>query len=207
MKGLSKIIFSVAAASTVAAAMAVSASAMTASYADGTVTLADVTATGASQTLLVLDGVDLQTIAETNIKQIDQKDDGESFASVPVGTLPNGTYEVRIGGSDGTMQTATFTVGGGSVETETILIGDVNLADGIDILDVGNLLKYANGATKRVGHAGEERTRADNNETILIGDVNLADGIDILDVGNLLKYVNGATKRVGHAGEEVEVVK
>lgn len=134
MKKLSKTLLAVAAVSAVSMAMAASAMAMTAEYdpESGNVTLSDVNATGASQTLLVVNGEGTSVTTDNAndvVEQIDQKDDSTVFATVPVGELTDGTYEVRIGGTDGTIQTATFKVGeqpGG--ETKTIMIGDADLS-------------------------------------------------------------------------------
>ncbi|MGN0162225.1 MAG: hypothetical protein ACI4EA_01410, partial [Candidatus Ornithomonoglobus sp.] len=148
MKRFSKLILSVAAVSAVSAAMVISASAeMGASYADGVVTLTDVTAsTTGSQTLLVLDKVGLTTVVAGNIKQIDQKDDNTSFSTVTVGALADGTYEVRVGG-DGTVQKATFTVGGGSdqpgAETITLTVGNVDDNTTINMNDGLKVARYA----------------------------------------------------------------
>ena len=145
MKKLSKTLLAIAAVSAASMAMTASAMAMTADYADGTVTLSDVTATGASQTLLIVNEAGV-TVDSSNasdvVEQIDQKDDGTSFASVPVGTLADGTYEVRIGGTDGSMQKTTFTVGD-EVEpgTITIKIGDANMDGRVSGLDASAIAK------------------------------------------------------------------
>jgi hypothetical protein len=196
MKRFSKIALSVAAVSAVSAAMAMSAMAMTASYADGTVTLTDVNATGASQTLLVLDTVDLQTVEATNIKQIDQDDTGVSFSSVTVGTLADGTYEVRIGG-DGTVQTATFTVGENvTPNTVTLMIGDIDGSSNIDISDVTALARANAG---KVSEKYKNTTVGDDYtvssvtsgtytaDTVKIGDIDGSSNIDISDVTALAR--------------------
>ncbi len=201
MKKLSKTIFSIAAVTAVSAVMAASAMAMSASYADGVVTLTDVDATGDSQTLLVL-SENADTVTEGIIKQIDQKDDGTKFGAVTVGDLVDGTYYVRVGGTDGTLQTAEFTVGtqGGEdpvVETIDIYIGDANLDNAIDSLDVGNVLRYTNKETTRVGRSGEKYKYAADETIFYVGDANVDGAIDSLDVGNILRYANKETTRIG----------
>jgi hypothetical protein len=208
MKRFSKIALSVAAVSAVSAAMAMSAMAMTASYADGTVTLTDVSSTGASQTLLVLDTVDLQTVAAENIKQIDQDDTGVSFSSVTVGTLDDGTYEVRIGG-DGTVQTTTFTVGnsgGDNTKTKEIIVGDINLDGEITGSDGVFLARYNADFTANIGSAGSEVTKADDNSAVIIGDVNLDDEITGSDGVFLARYNADFTTNIGSAGSQLTVI-
>lgn len=164
MKRFSKLILSVAAVSAVSAAMVVSASAaMTATYENGVVTLADVTGTGASQTLLVLDEVNLTTVAESNIKQIDQKDDSTSFTTVTVGELADGTYEVRIGGSTGEIQTATFTVGEDipPANTTTLIIGDIDETGDVDSDDATAI---ARGVAGQKGDTYDNATLGDSVE-------------------------------------------
>lgn len=206
MKRFSKIILSVAAASTVAAAMTVSASAMTASYADGKVTLSGVNGTGDSQTLLVLDGENLTSIAETNIKQIDQKDDGSSFAEVPVGTLDNGTYEVRIGGSDGTLQTATFTVGGTEVKTKDVIVGDVNLDGQIKGGDLTNLKRGIAEQTTGTGSFNVTFDKADGTGKLIVGDINLDGQIKGGDLTNLKRGIAEQPTGVGSYKTTVSVI-
>ena len=157
MKKFTKTFMAVAAVTAVSAAMSVSAMAMSAEYDNGTVTLKDVKSTGTSQTLLVLSQDDTVTSENVDIvKQIDQKDDSTSFASVPVGTLADGTYYVRIGGTDGSLQTATFTVGGVQPggETKEIVIGDVNDKDGVNGADSTMMARYIAGSPKEKGNTG-----------------------------------------------------
>ncbi len=199
MKRFSKLILSVAAVSAVSAAMVISASAMGASYADGEVTLTDVTGTGTSQTLLVLDTVDLTTVAAENIKQIDQKDDSTSFATVKVGELADGTYEVRIGG-DGTVQKATFTVGeaGPTPSTKTIMIGDVNDDEDADMVDAASVATYSlQGASDNVGVEYDVVSGIDAAK-IMVGDVNNDEDADMVDAASIATYsLQGASDNVG----------
>ncbi len=159
MKKFTKTFMAVAAVTAVSAAMSVSAMAMSAKYEDGTVTLTDVNSTGTSQTLLVLSKDDTVTSENVDIvKQIDQKDDSTSFASVPVGTLADGTYYVRIGGTDGSLQRATFVVGdvqpGG--ETKKIIVGDANLDNSINAADALFVARKAGSADTNIAQAGTE---------------------------------------------------
>ena len=177
MKRFSKIALSVASVSAVAMAMAISASAMTASYADGVVTLSDVNSTGTSQTLLVLDTVDLETVAAENIKQIDQKDDGTSFVTVPVGELSNGIYEVRIGG-DGTIQKATFEVGS-AVVGEEVQMGDVNLDTTVNGSDINPVIQHV------VGNATLE------GKSFFVADVNSDTTVNGSDINPIIQHIVG----------------
>ncbi len=212
MKKLSKTILSIAAVSAVSAVMAASAMAMTASYDAGSVTLAGVEATGDSQTLLVL-SEDADTVTEAIIKQIDQKDDGSSFATVTVGDLAVGTYYVRVGGSNGTLQKAEFTIGeqGGEVdppagETESIIVGDVNLNGSITSADTSFLARQQAKFTVNIGKVGEHRTAADGTD-VIIGDVNLNGSITSADTSFLARQQAKFTVNIGKVGETVNVIK
>lgn len=160
MKKLTKTFMAVAAVSAVSAVMAASAMAMTATYDDATgkVTLKDVNPTGTSQTLLILSEDTTVTSENVDIvKQIDQNDNSISFETepVPVGSLADGTYYVRIGG-DGKIQEATFTVGDVDPgdETTDITIGDVNGKDGINGADSTMMARYIAGSPKEKGNTG-----------------------------------------------------
>lgn len=149
MKKLSKTLLAVAAVSAVSAAMAASAMAMDARYVDpetdpegvGYVELTNVEANGKFQTLLIYKSEDgegtFNTVDYTtdDIEGINQEDGddanpGSVQGNIPVGDLAEGTYQVRVAGSEGTMQFASFEVtsGGGEDpdpgETITIVIGD-----------------------------------------------------------------------------------
>ena len=187
MKKLTKTFMAVAAVSAVSAVMAASAMAMTATYDDakGEVTLKDVNSTGTSQTLLVL-SEDAATITSENVdivKQIDQKDDSTSFATVPVGSLADGTYYVRIGGN-GKIQTATFTV------------GDVDPGDETEVFKIGNI---DNDVSGRINSSDTTalakwivKSYDANNETV--GNTyNVVSGIDqeTIKIGNIDNDVSG----------------
>ena len=213
MKKFTKLMLAAAAVAAVSTAMAVSAMAddtVTGTYdaTTGVVTLEGVVSSGDQQTLLVLTEDTDVTEENTNIiAQIDQAGMIESF-KLPQG-LGTGTYYIRMGGTNGTIQTGTLTIsgGGGDVETVTIIIGDANLDGSVTALDVGNVLRYSNKYTTRIGHAGEVKVKASDNSNVIIGDANLDGSVTALDVGNVLRYSNKYTTRIGHAGETVEVIK
>ena len=131
MKKFTKIMLSVAAVTAVSTAMAISAMAddtVTGTYASetGVVTLDGVVSSGEQQTLLVLTE-DAATVTESIIAQIDQ--DAAISQFVLPASIESGTYYIRIGGTDGTIQTGTLTIGGGSEpggSTHEVLIGDVD---------------------------------------------------------------------------------
>lgn len=212
MKKLSKTLLSVAAVTAVSAAMAASAMAMTATYdpATGDVTLSEVASTGDSQTLLVVGGnsVGTNTVDKTDdIKQIDQDDTGNSFVTVPVGQLDDGTYEVRIGGN-GQIQRATFTVGdvqpGG--ETKTIMVGDVNWTEDVDALDALAVARYAAKATTLTEKTGEKYQVSGSEDTYTVGDVNTSGDVDALDALSVARYAAKATTMIDNAGQSVTIV-
>ena len=147
MKKLTKTFIAVAAVSTVSAVMAASAMAMTATYADGYVTLSGIEATGTSQTLLILteDTNVTSDNANTIVKQIDQKDNDGTFeaVSIPVGTVEDGTtLYIRVSGTNGNLQTAEYTVGGGSEpETITLIVGDADMSGRVAVKDASSIAK------------------------------------------------------------------
>lgn len=200
MKKLSKTLLAIAAVSAASMAMTASAMAMTADYADGTVTLSDVTATGASQTLLIVneEGVTVDSSnASDVVEQIDQKDDGTSFASVPVGTLADGTYEVRIGGTDGSMQTTTFTVGAVEPGNITIVVGDVDDDGKATSSDAAKIASAEVGMTAEGYNdaVGAEYTVVSgiDAETVKIGDVDLDNNATSTDAAKIASFEVGNT--------------
>ena len=211
MKKFTKIMLSVAAVAAVSTAMAISAMAegdtVTGTYAPetGVVTLDGVVSSGDQQTLLVLTE-NAATVTEGIIAQIDQ--DAAISQFVLPASIESGTYYIRIGGTDGTIQHGTLTIGGqgGEVETVTIIVGDANLDSNINASDVGYVLRYANKFTSRIGNAGEEKEKVDGTK-VIVGDANLDSNINASDVGYVLRYANKFTSRIGNAGETIEVKK
>lgn len=193
MKKLSKTLLSVAAVTAVSAAMAASAMAMTATYdpATGMVTLSEVASTGDSQTLLVVGGNSVgATVATDDIKQIDQDDTGKSFATVPVGQLVDGTYEVRIGG-DGQIQRATFKVGDVvGPTTDTFKIGDVDSNDMINTADAARVAakgvgKDVQGYNDNVGTEYKVVSGGNGSEKYIMGDADFNETINTADAARI----------------------
>lgn len=197
MKRFTKTLLSVAAVSAVSAAMAVSAMAgdvpMSASYAGDTVTLANVKSTGAQQTLLILKDSDTVTEdadGKTNIIQIDQLDTGVSFESTKVGNLADGTYYVRVGGSDGTLQTYPLTVSSTSVTTKEHIIGDVDGDSQITANDTVCILEYTafEETSDLTGNVEKILTLSDGVSTHKVGDVNSDGAVTLDDAVCVLEY-------------------
>jgi len=209
MKKFTKFMLSVAAVTAVSATMAVAAMAadtVTGTYdpATGNVALDGVVSSGDQQTLLVLTE-DADTVTEAIIAQIDQDASISSF--VLPASLTEGTYYIRIGGTDGTIQKGTLTIsGGGDVQSVTIIVGDANLDNTIDSSDVGYVLRYSNNLRTKIGKAGETKTKVDDSSTIIVGDANLDSTIDSSDVGYVLRYSNNLRTKIGKAGTEISVV-
>lgn len=212
MKKLTKTFLSVAAVSALTAAMAASASAMTATYVPGaegavnTVTLTDVANSGASQTMIILNQ-DAQVVESTMVEAIDQKDDSTVFTSVPVNALDDGTYYVRIGGTDGSMQTATFTVGetDPDVPTKEIMIGDVTGDKAIDTSDAVFVARANAKFTENIGDATKLAKTADGNE-IMIGDVTGDKAIDTSDAVFVARTNAKFTENIGDSTKLVNIV-
>lgn len=145
------------------AASAASVGTLTATYdaAAGTVTISAIDAYNATvtgqNTLLVLNK-DSSTVADADIVQIDQ---GEKTAivgtAIPVGTLANGTYYVRVGGADNGYASGTFTVG---ATTHNVLVGDTDGSAAVDASDATQILLYCSSATSTIGEATTDTYKA-----------------------------------------------
>jgi hypothetical protein len=155
----------------------------------------------------VLKTVDLQTIAADDITQIDQNDTGVSFSSVTVGTLADGTYEVRIGG-DGTVQTATFTVGEAETPSDeyvTVIFGDADNEDGLDSGDITKVARGVAGSTANKGLVGKNCVI--DGQTVIFGDADNEDGLDSGDITKVARGVAGSTANKGYVGQDCQVLK
>lgn len=216
MKKLSKTLLAISAVSAVSMAMAASAmAAPTATYdaENATVKLSGVADRGVSQTLIVVPE-NTETVTGDNIYQIDQIDGTEDAHGSFEGAvlkfdaekLVDGTYEVRIGGSDGQMETATFTVGEVEPGETTITVGDVDDSDKINSLDVAYVARYVGEATENVGNVGQTMNLSGEEGTVIIGDVDTSGAVNSLDVTFVARYVGEATENVGQVGQTVTVV-
>jgi len=199
---------SVAAVTAVSTAMAISAMAadtVTGEYAadTGVVTLNGVVGSGDQQTLLVLTE-DAPTVTEGIIAQIDQ--DASISQFVLPANLTEGTYYIRIGGTDGTIQTGTLTIGGGDVETVTIIVGDVDAGGDIGGRDGVFLARYLADFTTNIGDAGVEK-ETPGGAKIIVGDVDAGGDIGGRDGVFLARYLADFTTNIGDAGKTVEVLK
>lgn len=216
MKKLSKTLLAIAAVSAASMAMTASAMAMDASYADGVVNVDNISEKGASQTLLVVPK-GTETVTEEDIYQIDQKDGTVEVPATFVGEnimldvsklTPGATYEVRIGGTNGTIDVAEFTVPGGDPgdQTITIMIGDVDESNAINSLDVAFVARYAGDATENIGNVGQTMAVSGEDRTITIGDVDDSSAINSLDVTFIARFAGDATENIGQVGQTVTVV-
>ena len=127
----------------------------------------------------------------TDIKQIDQAD--AAFTKITVGTLAEGTYEIRLGG-DGDVRWGTLVVkepeDDSPYENPNILIGDVNNAGGITITDVIEVAKHTAQAITLTGDALQAADANDN------GEVTITDVIEIAKytAQDASSVVNGTSK-------------
>jgi len=225
MKKLSKIMLSVAAASVVTAAMAVTAMAddtITGTYNNdtGEVTMNGVIGSGASQTLLVLKNVaedESSSDIANDIAYINQIDNNGTFSTfvLDAGLKPTKagesvTYNIKIGGTDGKVQTGTLTIAGDAPATVTIVIGNVSGDETgtINVLDLTQLGRKVKGFTTNIGQSGQVKTKAEGG-TITIGNVSNDDAgtINVLDLTQLGRKVKGFTTNIGQSGQTVEVLK
>lgn len=211
MKKLSKTLLSIAAVSAVSAALAASAMAadLTADYTagetNGSVAIGEIGAHGDQITMLIVKGETGTEATEANIVAIDQTGDATTLATVPVKKLEDGTYEVRIGGTEGEIQKVTFTVGDTPIEGTDIVIGDVNFQDGVNGTDGVMIARYIAKSTKNSGYTGEEYTKTADNSTVVIGDVNFQDGVNGTDGVMVARFIARSTKNSGSTGETVTV--
>ena len=220
MKKLTKIMLSVAAATVMTAAMAVTAMAadtFTGTYDNdtGVVTMDNVIGSGASQTILVYNSA-AETITNADIAYINQIDnqtgpDGHfsTFTLAP-GLKPNVpntsvTYNIKIGGSDRSVQTGTLTIASDAPATVTIIIGDVdgnNVVNGTDVARIG---RYLTKKATNTGSTGQIKTKPDGN-TVIIGDADGKNVVNGTDVARIGRYLTKKATNTGSTGQEVEVI-
>ena len=170
MKKLSKIMLSAAAAAVVTAAMAVTAMAadsITGTYDNetGVVTMEGVVGSGASQTLLVFKNA-AEEITSNDIAYINQIDNSGTFSTFMLAAglksaaaSESVTYYIKVGGTDGTVQTGTLTIAGDAPATVTIKIGDATGEGEINMIDIARIGKYITDGKvsgKGTGNAGQE---------------------------------------------------
>lgn len=119
-----------------------------------------------------------KTIADTDIKQIDQAD--AAFTTINVGTLAEGTYEIRLGG-DGDVRWGTLEVKGAEddnrFDNPNILLGSIDKDDVIDTVDLSYLIGYVLDPTSLTG------------DSLQAADVD-DDGVaDTVDASYIISYV------------------
>jgi hypothetical protein len=215
MKKFTKFMVSAAAMAAVAASMSMAAMATepTATYdpVTGKVTLIDFASSGDQQTLLVLDG-DVEGVTETTtvtsanasdvIAQIDQAGSISEFY-LPSG-ITSHTYYIRVGGTYGTIQKYTLTIGGR--ETVVMYVGDANSDGKIMTSDVTAIKRKLNGKTTGIGKVGQEVGTAFekvDSGNFYIGDANSDGKIMTSDVTAVKRKLNGKTTGIGKVGQEV----
>jgi hypothetical protein len=207
MKKLTKIMLSLAAAATVTAAMAVTAMAVdtiTGTYDNttGQVTMDGVIGSGKSQTILVLD-------SNEDIAYINQIDNNGQFSTFMLAaglqsTTPV-TYNIKIGGTDKSLQTGTLTIAADAPATVTIIIGDADGNGKINMTDVNRIGRYVTKKTTGTGLTGQEKTKTDGTKYI-IGDADGNSKINMTDVNRVGRYVTKKTTGTGNTGQEVVVL-
>ena len=228
MKKLSKIMLSVAAASVVTAAMAVTAMAadtITGTYDNetGVVTMEGVIGSGASQTLLVLNN-DAEDINSASIAYINQIDNSGTFSTFtlaaglkPATASESVTYYIKVGGTDGTVQTGTLTIEATTptVTTITIKFGNIDLdaKSRINLSDVIALQQYVakinNTSNANVNTTYTVVSGLDEVETFKLGNIDLdaKSRINLSDVIALQQYVAKISNTSNaNVGKSVEVV-
>lgn len=214
MKKLTKIMLSLAAASALTAAMAVTAMAenhvVTGSYNNetGLVTLNDVLGSGKSQTILVLD-------SNEDIAYINQIDNNSTFPSfmLEAGLKAKApvTYNIKIGGSDKSLQTGTLTIEA-DAKTVTIKFGDIDQdrRHKINSDDTSVLMQFIAGMGYE--YVGEDYTVVsgwDGVESFKFGDINQdrRHKINSDDTAALMQFIAGIENGDNvNVGKEVVVL-
>ncbi|MBQ3427680.1 MAG: hypothetical protein IJH37_11160 [Clostridia bacterium] len=217
MKKFTKIMLSTAAITAVSAAMAISAMAAEVSVSGdfagkydtdtGVITLdSAVKSTENSTTLLVVDTDG--TVAEANIFQIDQDDESQGFSEIKLDAskIVDGTYYIRVGG-DGTVKTASFTIGGEPVEkdTKTVYIGDVDDDDEIGVSDGVFVARYIAEFEENIGNAGAEAKTADDADFVY-GDVDDDQEVGVSDGVFIARYIAEFEENIGNTGSTIDIV-
>ena len=119
----------------------------------------------------------------TDIKQIDQADD--PFTEIKVGTLAEGTYEIRLGG-DGQVRWGTLEVKGED-EPVKVFIGDADLDGKITLNDCTDLCKFVNGKDSTMKTGEEVNAESYASAAYCDGDAE----ITLNDCTEICKYING----------------
>lgn len=190
--------FSVAAAF-MSAVTVTSASAMKATYDrannPGVVTLSDVQVSGDKNTIILFKGSndDINGITSEIIRYVNQGDSTQSyFTAIPVNTLDDGTYTVKIGSSDmsAKVQVAEFTVGG---NPHDVLLGDVDM-DGEPTADDAAITLKATVNSSYL--SGDKATAADVTKN---GSIQEDDALEIL------RYAVSGKSPSGYVGTTIQV--
>ena len=175
MKKLTKLIFSCAAVAAVTAALgtaALAAGELAPVYSAeaGTVTIAYDSTNEQHTVIIVPKGWNGQDADK--IEYVDQ--DGDAFTVLPVNTLADGTYEVKVGGTDGTIKQGEFTVGEPTPGSDRLL-GDVTNDGKINVSDGSAILGHYAGTALLTD--AEDLKAADATED---GKINVSDASDVL---------------------------
>ncbi len=205
MKKLTKTLFAVAAVTVVSTAMTVSAMAatthnITGTYENGVVTLNGVVSSGDSQTILIL--TDDTSVDSTNandiVVAIDQNDVKDSiFENVKVKAFDASVEKlyVRIGGSDGELQTGEISVkDDGGVETGdtiTVIIGDIDGNKSVTMGDATALARWNaryRGEEYKNDTVSTSYTVKDSTDNLVIGDIDGNKSVTMGDATALARW-------------------
>ena len=216
MKKLSKIMLSVAAASVVTAAMAVTAMAadtITGTYDNdtGVVTMDGVISSGASQTLLVLNNV-TEVESSSDIAYINQIDNNGTFSTFtlaaglkPATASESVTYNIKVGGTDGTVQTGTLTIAGDAPATVTIVIGDASGDGKVNATDISRIGRYLLKKPTGTGSSGQVKKTPEGAD-VVIGDASGDGKLNATDISRIGRYLLKKTTGTGNTGQSIEVI-
>lgn len=168
---------------------------------DGTVTVdQDWSAYMTKQvTMLILKpGTDDTNVKDSDIVQIDQEAAAAgTFKAIPVGTLAEGTYTVKMGGETvDSIITETFTVGEVTDPTPTpsanpsVIYGDVDGSGGVEMADALMVMQYV---SENISLSEKEKAAANVTK--------FADGDNDITVADALMILQKVSENIADFGE------
>ena len=135
------------------------------------------------QVTVVIVPASAETLDEANIYYINQDAFGNKEAilvnmGIKGKELAKGDYLVKLGGSNGVIKTAKFTVGS---QGELIQLGDVTLDGAVDVGDINPIIQHILGAEVLTG------------KQFKAADTTKDNAIDVGDINPVIQHILGAT--------------
>jgi hypothetical protein len=114
------------------------------------------------------------------------------------------TYNIKIGGTDKSLQTGTLTISG-SPATVTIVIGDVDGNNAVNMTDIARIGRFLTNKTTNTGSTGQIKNKPDGS-TVTIGDVDANNAVNMTDIARIGRFLTNKTTNTGNTGQEVDVL-